>query len=186
MKSFLKVSTVLLFVTLAWSVHGQIALRGGVNYSNISIDGGDIVTETDSKSGLQGGIMLTMGLGEKLAFRPGAILSIKGYKLNNENIDITYLEIPASFLFYFASSRDGLYVELGPYVGAQLSNDLEDLGGDLKTLDFGANIGVGIELGRVGVGINYGYGLGNIIDGDVTTSAEAKNKNFGVFAYIEF
>ncbi len=186
MKSLSNFSLLLLFILIGWSLQGQLALRGGVNYSNISIDGGDIVTETDSKSGLQGGVMLTMGLGEKLAFRPGAILSIKGYKLNSENIDITYLEFPASFLFYFASSRDGLYVELGPYVGAQLSNDLEDLGGDLKTLDFGANVGVGIELGRVGVGINYGYGLGNIVDGDVNTSSEAKNKNFGLFGYIEF
>ena len=186
MKSLFKISVFFVFLLSGWSLQGQLALRGGVNYSNISIEGGDVVTETDSKSGIQGGVMLTVGLGDKLAFRPGAILSIKGYKIDTENIDITYLEFPASFLFYMASSRDGLYIELGPYVGTQLSNDFDDIEGDLKTLDFGANIGIGIELGRIGVGINYGYGLGNIIDGDISTSTEAKNKNFGLFGYIEF
>lgn len=186
MKSFLKVSMMLLFLTVTWSIHGQIALRGGVNYANISISNGSVETETDSKSGLQGGIMVTLGLGDKLAFRPGAIFSIKGYKLNNEKIDITYLEVPASLLFYLASSRDGLYIELGPYLGVGLDSDLGNFGEDLKRMDFGANIGVGLELGRIGVGINYGYGIGNIADGEFSTDTDVSNKNFGVFGYVEF
>ena len=186
MKSMLKSTLLFTMLFLSSGLIGQLAIRGGVNYANVSISGDGIETETDSKSGLQGGLMYTIGLGDKLAFRPGAILSIKGYKLNDQNIDWTYLEFPASFLLYFASSRDGLYIELGPYVGTGIESDLGDFGDDLKRLDFGANIGVGLELGSVGVGINYGYGIGNIADGEFSTDGDVSNKNFGLFGYIQF
>lgn len=165
----------------------QIALRGGVNLSNVSIESGDIELETDQKAGIQAGIMYTVSISDKIAVRPGAIVSVKGFKFLDETGDLTYLEVPFSFLFYLGSNTNGLYIELGPYAGTELSNSFSNIELDTKTLDLGLNVGVGLELGNFGVGVNYGYGIANLIDGDITSNGDSmKNKNIGLFGYIQF
>ncbi len=185
--SILKIHFVIVAFLLVGTSFSQISLRAGVNLSDVRIESGDVELETDQKAGIQAGIMYSVGLSEKIAIRPGAIISVKGFKSPDETGDLTYLEVPLSFLFYLGSNTNGLYIELGPYAGTELSNSFSDIEFDTKTLDLGLNFGLGLELGNFGIGINYGYGVANLIDGEIASDGDSvKNKNIGLFGYIQF
>lgn len=163
---------------------GQLAIRAGINVSELDFD--DDFFDPDSRTGVQAGFTYGLNVGDRIKIRPGAILSIKGFKSLNETGDLTYLEFPLSFLFYILGSSDGLFLEIGPYAGAMLSDD-NAIEVDYKNLDLGLNIGAGIKLGRIGAGITYGYGLANIIEGDFTMNdVQARNKNIGIYANVYF
>ena len=165
---------------------GQLAVRGGANLSNISIENGSLSIETDSKAGIQAGLMYSIGLARRIALRPGAIFSVKGYKFLDESVNLKYLEVPLSLILYLGAGRDGLFIELGPYAGAALDDNLGDLGEDLKTLDVGFNVGFGLELGNLGAGLTYGYGIGNIVGGEFSSLESITNQNIGLYGYIQF
>ena len=182
---FLSIVTFILF-SLCNPGFSQLSIRGGMNLSNISIEDGSISVETDSKAGLQMGLMYSIGIGRRIALRPGAIFSVKGYKFLDTSVNLEYLEMPLSLILYLGGGRDGLFIELGPYAGAALDNDLGDIGDKLKTLDLGFNVGFGLELGNIGAGLTYGYGVGNIIDGEISGTDSISNTNIGVYGFIQF
>jgi hypothetical protein len=177
------------FIFIGWfsgPVISQFAIRAGANYSDISIDGSSITTETDAKAGYHAGLMYTFGLADRISIRPGVLFSTKGYKIHEESINLQYVEVPLSFLFYLGSNKNGFYLEAGPYAGTGIESDIGDFGDDLKRLDLGLNIGLGFQLGRFGIGLNYGLGVANILEGEINTQEKARNKNYSLYGYIEF
>lgn len=179
-------SSLIFMIWFSGPMSSQIAIRAGANYSDISIDGSSITTETDTKAGYHAGLMYTFGLAERISIRPGVLFSVKGYKFQEESVDLKYVEVPFSFLFYLGNNKNGLYLEAGPYAGTGIESDLGDFGEDLKRLDLGMNVGLGFELGRFGIGLNYGFGVANILEGELNTEEKAKNKNYSLYGYIAF
>jgi hypothetical protein len=172
------------FLTVNPSSWGQFAIRGGINVSELDFD--NDIFSSDTRTGVQAGVTYTMDLGDRIRLRPGAVLSIKGFESLNQTGDLTYLEVPLSLLFYVIGSKDGIYLEVGPYVGAMLGND-DQFDINYNNIDVGLNIGAGIKLGRIGAGITYGYGFANVIDGEFTMDdIQARNKNIGIFAMVYF
>lgn len=112
-----------------------------------------------------------------IRFEPGLLLTTKGFKADNwasdYKVNLLYLEIPLNAKAYFNAGSLKLYGLLGPYVGIGLTGKIKyeddnlddddiDWGsdnGELKRLDFGLNIGAGIDLGQFQVGLQYGLGL---------------------------
>lgn len=165
-------------------LEGQLAIRVGINVSELDFENDFFAAE--SRTGIQAGLTYTLDLAKRIKIQPGAILSIKGFKSLNETGNLTYLEFPLSFLFYIIGSADGIFLEVGPYAGAMLG-DNNRLDVDYKNVDLGLNIGAGIKIGRFGAGITYGYGLANIIDGDISMDGiQARNKNIGMFGTVYF
>ena len=182
-----KLYVIIFAILISIPTNAQISIRGGVNKSNVSFKNGGIQTETNDKAGIQAGLLYKLSIGDRIAFRPGLIFSVKGFEENGLDVDFKYAEVPASFLFYVASNQNGIYIELGPYVGTGIDSDIGEFGKDLKRLDLGLNVGAGFELGRFGVGFTFGFGLANIVDGEITNSGDSvKNDNLGIFGYIEF
>ncbi len=98
-----------------------------------------------------------------------------------------YLEIPVNAKYKIDLGGKNLYFAAGPYlafgVGGNIKADI-DIGGiksennseslkwgnsdedHIKRMDFGINIGAGVDLGHIGVGVQYGLGLSQIIPDD--------------------
>jgi hypothetical protein len=184
MKRYFTIFTILLASNFCQKAIGQLSIRAGINVSELDFD--NDIFDSESRTGIQAGITYGVNLGDRIKLRPGAILSIKGFKSLNETGNLTYLEFPLSLLFYIIGSADGIFLEIGPYAGAMLGNN-KTFDVDYNNLDLGLNIGAGIKLGRIGAGITYGYGLANIIDGDLSMNeTQARNKNIGIYANVYF
>lgn len=96
--------------------------------------------------------------------------------------NLLYLDIPLTAKASFDLGGAKLYGSLGPYVGMGLSgksesevtlmgettkdeNDIEwgsDEESDFKRLDFGLNMGAGVEINSIEIGLAYNLGLANI------------------------
>jgi hypothetical protein len=170
----------------------QFGVKGGLNLSTISTDNDIICFE--SASGVQFGLMMKKGLGEKWAFGPEVEYSqkktdycIEDYYLGDYptetskaaasddysgTIKLSYLNVPLMLKYYVA---EGFNFEAGPNVAFLLSakdeyNDFGDTGEDdikdeLKGIDFGVNFGLGYELeGGLNFGARYNLGLSDAND----------------------
>jgi hypothetical protein len=98
----------------------------------------------------------------------------------NLNVNLNYLEIPINAIYKIEVGSSKLCINAGPYLGYALSGktsigeESESLAvgssddDDLKALDYGFNIGAGIEINdAITIGLQYGLGLANLfIDSD--------------------
>jgi hypothetical protein len=115
-----------------------------------------------------------------------------------------YLEIPLNAKTTFDVRSIKIYTTLGPYLGYGLGgkNKTErtvnqetikenvDLiwgkdNGELKRFDAGLAIGAGVEFNSLIVGINYGYGLANILSNSVD-GPKVRNRVLGISAGYKF
>lgn len=110
-----------------------------------------------------------------------------------QKVNLFYLDIPLTAKASFDIENARVYGVFGPYLGMGLSgkskseetfmgeteteeedinwgSDKED---DLKRLDFGLSVGVGVEINSIQIGLSYSLGLANIsanTDGGSTTN----------------
>ena len=172
-----------LFITCALhTAHSQLGLRAGINTTSISINDGNL--NTGERTGLHLGFTYGFDLSENIKLRPGVIYSIKGFELADmgESAELSYIEVPFSFLFDLLA---GLHFELGPYLGAMVDNN-QPFDIQYKNVDVGMNIGVGFKISRLGVGLTYGYGMSNIVDGNFGQGDRIRNRNISVYGYVYF
>lgn len=180
------VATILLVSGI--TLHAQIALRGGLNYSNVSINGTNI--ETDSKVGFHAGLQGHIDIGSILAVRPALLYNIKGAKVDNagasESRSLHYIELPANLAFRFGGDDLAVILEGGPYFG-YLVNTSDGLFNDIGKTDWGANFGAVVELSSLGIGLNYSNGLSDIEAGERLGQAfRVSNGNLAAFIYLKF
>ncbi|MFT6809596.1 MAG: hypothetical protein ACJA01_002834 [Saprospiraceae bacterium] len=181
---------IILIGILASSVaFGQIAFRGGINYSNVNIDGVSTI-ETDSKIGFHAGLQGNIAIGNVLAVRPALLYNIKGAKVTTNGADqssaLHYVEVPLNLGFRLGAGPIALILEGGPYYG-YLVNTSDGLFNDIGKSDWGANFGAIIELDDIGIGVNYSNGLNDIEKEDQIGQAfKLQNGNLAVFAYFKF
>lgn len=113
---------------------------------------------------------------------------------------LSYLEVPLNVGYRLEAGSAKVNFGLGPYLGfgiagktkattsitgfptTETEEDIKwgnDEDSDVKPLDFGLNIGAGIEFSNIHIGLQYGLGLANIQpkgDSDNT----AKNSTIGI------
>jgi len=112
----------------------------------------------------------------KISLQPELILSMQGAEYEeSEGFDgrfkINYLNVPVLAKHYVS---EGLFVEVGPQVGLLLSGKDEydtpisgedDIKDELKSTDFGANIGLGYQFDSgLNVNARYNFGISDIND----------------------
>ncbi len=190
-----KLTILLLFIFSVATSYGQLGVRAGFNLSNISGDTA-LFGSPDAGSGFQVGLTYSAALSDKLAFRPGLLYSVKGFKISFGGVEdattFNYLEIPLDFVFsaYDAASF-GIDVHAGPYIGYMLSGESggesfefdEDEG--LARTDFGLNFGGTVDFSGIYVGLNYGLGLSNL-NTDEEFDFNLKNTNLSFIAGYMF
>lgn len=174
------------FVAFLSVSNAQIGVRAGINLANMSIESEGLTIEPDSKLAFHLGLTYDKMINENLTFRPGLLFSSKGYSFEIDGFDedlgasFGYLEVPLDFVY----KTGALNIHAGPYIGILMSakSGEDDIKDESESLDYGLNLGLTYNVTeQIGVGVNYGLGLGNALkteDGDDST---AKHKVIGLF-----
>ena len=186
MKTLMKLLIVIIALTTTLESFAQIrfGVKGGLNFAKV-LDKTNNRTYSDdykSKIGFNLGVTAEYSISEKFAIEPGVLFSTKGFKMENSvpaSINLNYLEVPINAIFKIELSSAKILFIAGPYLGYALSGkikasepilgDNEDskeqkvvIGTDIKALDFGLNVGTGVEIKDITASLQYGYGLANL------------------------
>ena len=206
----MRLLVVIIALTTTFESFAQIkfGVKGGLNYANM-LDKNNNRTYSDdyqAKIGFNLGVTAEYSISEKFAIEPGLLFSTKGYKLENSGItgsvNLNYLEVPINAIYKIEFSNAKILIIAGPYLGYAVSGKMkasepvlgvnEDskeqkvvIGTDIKPLDFGLNIGAGVEIKDITVSLQYGYGLANLsIHSESET--ELKNRVLGISIGYKF
>jgi len=210
MKPLMRLLVVIIVLTTTLESFAQIkfGVKGGLNYANM-LDKNNNRTYSDdyqAKIGFNLGVTAEYSISEKFAIEPGLLFSTKGYKLENSGItgsvNLNYLEVPINAIYKIEFSNAKILIIAGPYLGYAVSGKMkasepvlgvnEDskeqkvvIGTDIKPLDFGLNIGAGVEIKDITVSLQYGYGLANLTLHS-ENDAKLKNRVLGISIGYKF
>ncbi len=160
MKALKTIFLTICMAALIPSAHAQkTGIRAGVNYANVSFD-----TDTDPMTGFYAGVFKEVTLVPELVFlEPEVQYSLQGFKANDKNYSIGYINVPILARVYIIKL---ISLEVGPQVGFKINDNFEgDAGDDIKTVDMGIAGGLGFNF-PFGLSINMRYiqGFTDIID----------------------
>lgn len=168
-----KIVLILMFITTTSAMaQGGFGIKGGVNYSDngrveysdLTGAGENVLQESaDRRTGYHVGIFYGLDLGP-FYIRPELLYtqtrSSYTYKSRNEDLDITKLDLPVlAGIKVFGP----VHVFAGPSLQYVMNTDFS--GAELSELekDFtvGAQFGLGLQLGRLGIDARYEQALSN-------------------------
>lgn len=174
LKTALLALTLTVFVPSAQAQ--KIGVRAGVNYANVSGD-----QDTDAMTGFYAGLFKEVTLVPELLFlQPEVQYSMQGFKTNDTDYRIGYINVPVVAKVYLLKL---LSLEAGPQVGFKISDNFPDnQADDLKTVDMGIAGGVGLNF-PFGLSVNARYvqGFTDIYDGQ-----DGKNQVLQLGAAFKF
>lgn len=170
----------------------KFGVKTGLNFANGDYEFNNASLSTSNLTGFQLGVVGDFPVSQDLYFNTGLLYSTKGTTLDvgavEVKIHVNYLELPLNMAFKHDLGGVTFFAQAGPYLAAGISakgksgseeEDIEfgDGDGEYKRIDFGLNVGTGVEINAIQVGINYGLGLV-----DVEQDADSKLKN-GVLSF---
>lgn len=198
--------TAILLVSISFASYSQttFGIRGGVNFQNLNgKDAAGDKLENKVKVGVNVGVTADIPVVAPDYFvQTGLLFSTKGAKLDNvgsnDKINISYLEVPITFLYKPMLGTGRLLLGVGPYIGFAVGGKAGDQdlkfdnqitvqqanGAYLKRFDAGGNIIAGYQFtNHLSAQLNAQLGLVNInpkIEGGLGGDASVKNTGFGV------
>jgi hypothetical protein len=174
------------------SIDVTFGAKAGLNLATFIGDPEDV----DMKAGFHVGGMAEIALNEKFSIQPELLYSTQGTEAEvvffngvNEQretleYNFSYINLPVMAKYYVT---EGLSLEAGPQIGflvnaeAEIDGQTEDadqLLGDLSTVDFGLNFGLGYKLNSgLNFAARYNLGLSNISD-ESSVDGEFNNSVF--------
>jgi hypothetical protein len=184
--SLLAFSTLLALGANAQGVSGGLKL--GLNLAGQTMSSNGITVSPSMRPTIHAGGYLTLMLSEKFGVQPELLYSGQGYKDTGVTLKANYLAVPILLRLNFT---EVFSIHLGPQMGFLLSakmkyegeGETEDVKEYLKGTDFGAALGLGIDLP---MGLNFGArfvkGFSNVAD----TNGDLKYKNFALQAHVGY
>jgi hypothetical protein len=147
------------------SGHSQnnIGVFSGITASNLT-DGflNDFYLGSNSFS-FHFGVVYEMKLNEKFSFRPKIIYTQQGDKetfYDYIQYETTYINTPLNFKFF-----KNPYLLVGPQIGFLINTKKNYIDfGDLKSFDYGANLGIGLNLKNFFIDFTIYKGFNELID----------------------
>ncbi|WP_456441474.1 porin family protein [Psychroserpens sp.] len=139
----------------------EFGVKGGLNFASIS---GDDIPESGIITDFHFGVMAELPISDKFSFQPELLYSGQGYAIDRDIINLNYINVPLMAKYYLTKR---LSVEAGPQIGFLISakNESVDIKDQVKSFDFGANLGVSYKLDSgLNFGARYNFGLSNIND----------------------
>ena len=141
----------------------KIGILAGINASTLS----DGILESfgihSNSFSFHLGAVYEKKLSEKISFRPKLIYSQQGDREDfDDNIkyETSYINIPLNFKFFKQP-----YLIAGPQIGFLIDTKKKEIDfGDLKTFDYGLNLGVGIDIKQFFVELNLYQGFNELIE----------------------
>ena len=159
----LLIITLLVFTTTISLSQNRIGIFAGINGSTIS-DG--ILKSTGMHSNsfsFHIGGLYEIKLTEKIAFRPKIIFSQQGDREDfddNMKYEFSYLNFPLNFKFF-----NKTYILAGPQFGILLNTKKNGFDyGEIDSLDYGVNLGIGRNINDFFVEFNMYQGLKTLIE----------------------
>lgn len=172
-----------------------VGVKGGLNIADIHAEDAGEETETDTRTGLLGGLFAEIRLGEVFALRPEGLFTRKGTSSEEEGVtveaDLDYLEVP---VLLAARIPTGTRVRprafAGPAIAFETKCELEGVQGgtavafdceefeaedpfDTEDTDLGVVLGAGLEVegDRLTFLLDgrYTHGLTDLIDEERVT-----------------
>lgn len=206
MKNCLKSSLTIILMFVFISLQGQVKFgpKVGVNLSTMTLKSSGISFDPSMQVGFHVGVISEISVTDNLVLQPGIFYSTKGSKFKvsysqlsyEASIAPSYVDIPVNVLYYFGSGKTKISLFAGPYLAYGISGKSENDGetsdisfgntdnNDMKPLDFGLNIGVGVNLNGLVISAQYGLGLANLVPSS-TSDGEMKNRVIGIsLAYL--
>ncbi len=191
-KKMKNVSIFLILMSTSFVMSAQIGIRGGLNYSNVSVDNGGPDFGENNKPGYQIGLQGNIPLAGIISLRPAMLYNNKGGNQDQSNggsTSLKYFEIPANLGLNIGGDGFKVVIEAGPYFGylVDASSDfVANIGSRINKSDWGANFGVVAEISNLGVGVNYSNSLAGIDSDDQLNQAfRLKNGNLALFIYVK-
>jgi len=199
----------LLFVTAQSFAQLNFGVKAGLNLANMTAKDKDNTWSDDysMKTGFHLGVTAGFSIMDNLFIEPGLLFSTKGFKVDedggNYTFNMNYLDIPINAIYKIDLGCLNVFVHTGPYFGYAISGKMKsddkifmtdnfeltdeqdiEIGSDeakddIKALDIGWNIGAGVEISGITVGIQYGLGLANLSPSTANETV-AKNKVIGI------
>jgi hypothetical protein len=169
-------------------------IKGGVNIANVG--GDDAPDGTSSRTGFMGGLFIGKNVSENIGFRLEGLYVQKGAKGGTPEVTekLDYIEFPLLFVYTFPAGETlDFNLFAGPTFGFNMNAKVEDtdIGDQIKSFEFGAAIGAGIEhkmASGKGLGLDVRYSLGatsiaeDVTVGTETVSPSIKNHGVGIMA----
>ena len=191
----------------------SFGVRAGVNFQNIN---GRSFTDSKLENKLvprfQAGVVADVPLADDFYLQPGLLYSGKGtkFKGSNDVLNISYLDVPVTFLYKPVLGKGKMMLGVGPYVGFALNGKVSQEDGDkstvkfkntitasealsgnyLRRMDAGANLLFGYEMSsRLSLQLNAQLGLQKInpvIEGVNNDNTIYRNTGFGLSVGYRF
>lgn len=188
-----------LFAAGPLAAQASIGLKAGLTASTLS---GDDADGAKTRTGVSGGIFVNLPLSPNFSIQPEALYMSKGADFdafdNDEvgSVKLQYIEVPILLKYAFGAGplRPSLFA--GPSIAFKTSCEIEFEGlgsfdceddvdvGAVKSTDFGAVAGLGLEYDMGGMSLladaRYGFGLTNI--DDTGSDSDVKNRGWTFLA----
>ncbi|WP_309642739.1 porin family protein [Flavobacterium sp.] len=179
----MKVLKIVLFaccmVALTPSAQAQkFGVRAGLNIATVTGDG---FGDTKPLTGFYAGVFKEITLVPELLFlQPELQYSMQGFKSEDTNYSISYINIPVLAKVYIVKTFS---LEAGPQVGFKISDNFPgNTGDDLKTLDTAIVGGLGFNF-PMGLSLNARYAMGV---SEIYKDSDAKNQVIQLGAAFKF
>ena len=169
---------------LAQKTEVHFGVVAGAAFAKVS--GKDVTGDVKIRTGIAGGAFVNIGVSKNFAIEPEALFVQKGAKDTESGVEIkvkvSYVEIPVLLKVRFPPKSGGTvapHIYAGPYVAfkagchftasqgtTSASGNCEDppLDTKLKSTDFGATFGGGVDVGRAIIDVRYDLGFTKIGD----------------------
>lgn len=187
MKLFLVtiITALLMTVGTAAAQNINFGIKGGLNSYNINTDPD---SDTDSKIGLNVGLLGHIHLTDQYAFQPELVYSMQGATSGNTDLKLNYINVPLLVQYMF---DNGFRIQAGPQLGYLLNaesennNSSNDLTDNFKSIDMGLSLGASYVHPPTGFGVDarYNFGLTNISD---SSNLDTTNRGFQVGVFYLF
>lgn len=177
-------------------------VRGGYNGANLKGGAVETKMRSGFRIGAAGDITVYNGGMSRISIQPGIDFSTKGAKMTEKdplekasvdvNFNLNYIDIPVLANFSFDLGNNlGVFVNAGPYLGfgiggnTKVSGEAEGISGNfnvkedpfgdkgfLKRFDWGAQVGAGVEYGKIQLGLGTQFGFGDLAKSDAKVSGD--------------
>ena len=180
----------ILLLLIVTTLTGQeLGIKAGINVSSLGKSNNGL----ESKIGyLFGAFFLTPITGD-LALQSELVYSLQGARdttITERKRNYTYLNLPVMVNALFL---DRYMLQIGGQVGLLLSGKIKDpIGGinvtdQLKRIDFGVIIGLGIDLSeRITSTLRYQFGMNNTVKASPGSNTKFQNKVLQISMGIKF
>jgi len=193
-----------MFVFISLQAQVKFGPKAGVNLSTMTLKSSGISIDPTMLVGFHVGVISEISLSDNLKLQPGIFYSTKGskYKVTilqqsfESSVAPSYIDIPVNVMYYFGTGKAKISLFAGPYfaygIGGKAKSGSESAdikfgsgdNDDMKPIDLGLNVGVGVNINGLLISAQYGLGLTNLVPSS-TTEAEMKNKVIGIsLAYL--